>query len=208
MNLLEEYCKNCGSKIDETQDFCPECGTKIPKKKFCQNCGSEIENSLNFCENCGTSINNVPKMKISKKQITIILLAIVIIVAIIASVALFSNFGKQIVEIEGMKYSIPADFKYDASKYNKETYEGITTVQKYWYKDNNYIEFNVMYSDSSNYDPQSRLEEIGDIHTSYMGKEGYYNELSNSYAFTFVENNRAYITFTTDPNLFKEIEVV
>lgn len=205
---MENHCENCGAQIDEKHDFCPECGTKIPKKKFCQNCGSEIENSLNFCENCGTPINNATNRKISTKQIAIILLAIAIILIIVTSVALYGNFGKQIVEVADMKFTIPADFKYDSSKSNEETYNGITTVEKCWYKDNDYIKFHIMYSDDPEFNAKSRIEPISDFHTSYMGKEGYYTELTDSYAFGFVENNKLYVTFTTDSDLFKEIEAI
>ena len=71
----ENYCSNCGSKLDTDSVFCPDCGNKLERdlnacpecgtrlKKdsiFCPGCGyklKEADSKTKFCENCGEKIN-------------------------------------------------------------------------------------------------------------------------------------------------------
>lgn len=50
----ENYCSNCGSKIDEDSMFCPECGSNLKKDlNFCPECGNKLKKESIYCVNCG-----------------------------------------------------------------------------------------------------------------------------------------------------------
>ena len=51
---MEEYCKNCGTKISADDEFCPDCGAEIRKDTItCKNCGRKLHRDVKFCPDCG-----------------------------------------------------------------------------------------------------------------------------------------------------------
>ena len=52
--IENEFCENCGAKINKEAEFCEECGKKIAKvKETCTNCGYKFERNGKFCPKCG-----------------------------------------------------------------------------------------------------------------------------------------------------------
>lgn len=85
---MENYCKNCGAKLDSDDEFCPDCGSKTDKINFCPNCGAKLANSVNFCESCGNKIN---KRSFTLDNAKIILVLLGFIVATLACLTLFAG---------------------------------------------------------------------------------------------------------------------
>ena len=55
VQLTQEFCDNCGAKLNEGADFCEECGAKvINSNKTCAGCGYVFERDSKFCPKCGT----------------------------------------------------------------------------------------------------------------------------------------------------------
>lgn len=46
----------CECGTENTGKFCTECGKERPSQNFCPNCGHKIENKAKFCENCGHNL--------------------------------------------------------------------------------------------------------------------------------------------------------
>ena len=47
------YCDNCGTKIESGQKFCDNCGNSLDNLKSCYNCGYIFKKNSKFCPNCG-----------------------------------------------------------------------------------------------------------------------------------------------------------
>lgn len=53
-----EYCKNCGTKLEEGEVFCHNCGTKRGSAfVICKKCGSKNEGYKKFCSACGFKLD-------------------------------------------------------------------------------------------------------------------------------------------------------
>lgn len=52
-NAQQEFCENCGAKINNDSTFCEECGTELVKNKVCSKCGHKFERPGKFCPKCG-----------------------------------------------------------------------------------------------------------------------------------------------------------
>lgn len=52
-NTQQNFCENCGSKVNIGAAFCEECGFELQKRNACKNCGYAFENQGKFCPNCG-----------------------------------------------------------------------------------------------------------------------------------------------------------
>lgn len=53
-----EYCKNCGTKLEEGETFCHNCGTKRGSAfVVCKKCGHKNEGFKKFCSNCGYKLD-------------------------------------------------------------------------------------------------------------------------------------------------------
>ena len=51
---VQNFCENCGAKLNADAAFCEECGSPIQKKNSCKNCGYIFERQGKFCPKCGT----------------------------------------------------------------------------------------------------------------------------------------------------------
>lgn len=53
--VSDDFCENCGIKLNADSVFCEECGKSVAKKNdVCANCGYHFEHPGNFCPKCGT----------------------------------------------------------------------------------------------------------------------------------------------------------
>jgi membrane protease subunit (stomatin/prohibitin family) len=51
---IQNFCENCGVKLNADAAFCEECGSPIQKMNGCKNCGYIFERQGKFCPKCGT----------------------------------------------------------------------------------------------------------------------------------------------------------
>lgn len=48
-------CKKCGCELNSDDQFCPNCGSKVEQTIKCIVCGADIEPDSVFCQECGSS---------------------------------------------------------------------------------------------------------------------------------------------------------
>ena len=214
---MEKYCKNCGANIGEEEEFCPDCGKEIPNSKpairYCPNCGERIVRGENFCKGCGTKIR-MPKKEtasfLDKHKTTIIVVAVIVAIAAVAigAYSLLSPTASQEVHVDTIKFNIPEQFTIDDKLTVDETDDGIKYVSKYWEHDEDFIQIDVMYSVTGNANANYVADYMSGDKANMMGQDGYYDELSDAYAFSFVKDNKLISIYTSDLSLFDEIEAL
>lgn len=65
-----------------------------------------------------------------------------------------------------------------------------------------------MYPTSSSVDAHDILKEVGGENRNIMGYDGYYEDLSDAYAFSFVKDNKMVTVYSSSPDIFGSVEVV
>jgi hypothetical protein len=65
-----------------------------------------------------------------------------------------------------------------------------------------------MYTTSYNVDQNEVAKEVGGESRSMMGYNGYYNDLSDTYSFSFVKDNKLITVYTSNEDLFNQISVL
>ena len=51
---IQNFCENCGAKLNIDALFCEECGSPVHNDNNCKNCGYVFERKGKFCPKCGT----------------------------------------------------------------------------------------------------------------------------------------------------------
>lgn len=49
----ENYCDNCGAKLEPNQKFCDNCGKEVNKEEICPYCSYKFKKASKYCPNCG-----------------------------------------------------------------------------------------------------------------------------------------------------------
>lgn len=49
----ENYCDNCGAKLEPNQKFCDNCGKEVNKEDICPYCSYKFKKASKYCPNCG-----------------------------------------------------------------------------------------------------------------------------------------------------------
>lgn len=49
----DNYCDNCGAKLEPNQKFCDNCGKEVNKEEICQYCSYKFKKASKYCPNCG-----------------------------------------------------------------------------------------------------------------------------------------------------------
>lgn len=202
---MPNYCKNCGAKITEDTLFCPDC-EKPTKKGICPNCGNDIKNEK-FCASCGHTLK---VGFIQKNKTMLILIAVAIVLAVVGlAVATLPYLSEpQTVQVDTINFTIPGRFTEDTTYALNENDEGIQTTSRFWQRGDEFIEIDVMYSTGIEVDADEINRHLGGSEETMFGYIGYYNELEDAYAFSFVKDNKLCIVQTNNDNLFSEIEVL
>ena len=217
MRKLEKYCKNCGARIDDSDQFCPDCGKVIGNAthpiRHCPNCGERITGEEHFCKSCGFKLMEVANEKpgfLNRHKNLIIVAAAIAVIAVVAvgAISIFAPIGDQQVDVDSFTFSIPQDFEVDDDLTVNESEDGISYVSKYMQNGNDSIQIDVMYSQSDIVDANDVLNVMDGDAQSMMGYDGYFEEYSDAYAFTFVKDNKIITVYTTDYDLFDQIEVL
>ena len=194
---MAKFCKNCGAYISENDVFCTDCGKST--LKTCPKCREQLTAHSKFCPNCGYEI------KSSKLPIIIAALVVIAIVAAIA-ISPITITSMQEVQVDTFTFNIPDNFEEDPASIIDENDNGIITKSKCWNDSTDFIEIEVLYSKNSkinleNANMEGRAENL-------FGYDGYYNEFSDAYSFSFVDNNKLCTVYTSNPDLLTEIELV
>ena len=221
---MEEFCENCGAKIDDDDCFCPDCGRKlekhetIPAINYCRDCGNKISPEEDFCSECGASLRRpqrqTDKSLFERFKIPIVIALIVVIVIIAAAIFLSMHESEPIelspvqVPVGAQIFEIPGRFAINSSLPNTQSEGGVFSTYQTFSDGYDFIYIGVL---SSGYaaDLDSVAASVGGVKKHMMGYDGYYseNDLSD-YTFTFVANGRVCIVGTTSPYLFDEIKVL
>ena len=194
---MVKFCKNCGAYISVNDAFCTDCGKST--LKTCPKCREQLTAHSKFCPNCGYEI------KSSRLPIIIAALAAI---AIVAAIAIFpiTITSMQEVQVDTFSFNIPNNFEKDPASIIDENNNGIITKSKCWNDSADFIQIEVLYSKNSkinleNANMEGRAENL-------FGYDGYYNEFSDAYSFSFVDNNKLCTVYTSNPDLLTEIELV
>ena len=182
---MTKFCKNCGAYISENDAFCTDCG----------------KSTLKTCPNCGYEI------KSSRLPIIIAALAVIAIVAAIV-ISPITITSMQEVQVDTFTFNIPDNFEEDPASIIDENDNGIITKSKCWNDSTDFIEIEVLYSKNPKTDMENVNAKMGGQEENLIGHNGYYNEFSDAYSFSFVDNNKLCTVYTSNPDLLTEIELV
>lgn len=196
---MAKFCKNCGAYISENDAFCTDCGKST--LKTCPKCREQLTAHSKFCPNCGYEI------KSSRLPIIIVALAVI---AIVAAIAIFpiTITSMQEVQVDTFSFNIPNNFEKDPASIIDENNNGIITKSKCWNDSTDFIEIEVLYSKNPKTDMENVNAKMGGQEENLIGHNGYYNEFSDAYSFSFVDNNKLCTVYTSNPDLLTEIELV
>ena len=210
---MAKFCKNCGAYVDDISQFCPDCGKQVNQEiiRYCPNCGEKLTLNEYFCRNCGLKLKEPKKESfLEKHKSLVIVFAVIAVIAVIAVGAMFmiSPVGNQEVQVDTISFTIPGDYEAVEDLFSDETQDGVRYVSKYWDNYDGYIQIDVMYPTSSSVDAYDILKEVGGEKRNIMGYDGYYEDLSDAYAFSFVKDNKMVTVYSSSPDIFDSVEVV
>lgn len=178
--------------------------------RYCPNCGEVIDHDEKYCRNCGVELKK-PKVEtesmLEKYKTPIMIVAVILAVAVVAFGA-YSALGagqSQEVQIDSLSFSIPDNFEEDTHLKVDDNDSGLIYKSKFWQSNEDYIQIDVMYAEQY-VDAAEIADEMGGEKATMIGHDGYYNELDDAYAFTFVETNKLVTVYVSDYNLFDEIK--
>ena len=140
----------------------------------------------------------------------IIAVAAIIVIGVVAvgAVSIFLPAGGQQVDVDSFTFNVPQDFTVDEDMSVDETDNGIVYVSKFMQNDEDTIQIDVMFAESDLVDANDVLNVMDGDAQSMMGYDGYFEEYSDAYAFSFVKDNKLVTVYTTSYDLFDEIEVL
>ena len=210
---MQKFCKNCGAYVGETTRFCPDCGREVQNNsiRYCPHCGAELVENEYFCKNCGTKLKEPKKESLldrHKIPIIIVLVIAVIGVIVLGATSMMLPYGSQEVQVDTFSFEIPEDFVLNEDLSSSENTAGLQYVTGYWDNYGDYIQIDVMYTTLYNVDQNEVAKEVGGESRSMMGYNGYYNDLSDTYSFSFVKDNKLITVYTSNEDLFNQISVL
>ncbi len=221
---MENICENCGAKLKEGAKFCQECGSAVTASaeddelNFCPNCGKKLTSGEEFCNECGININNPePKSFIENNKIPLLIIGVVGIIVLTLLIAVSIphtsesydyDVGTQTVEVDNIDFKIPGDYVLIPSSIDYD-YENFVSSYSHTYTngDEN-ISIGTVSSTMSGLSAQENVDSLGGVPKTMYGYDGYYNELSDGYAFIFAINNKVCIISASSPYVLDEIEVL
>ncbi len=210
---MAKFCKNCGAYLNETSAFCPDCGRPNHQnvKRQCHNCGCEVLQNENFCRNCGAKIKEPQKESFLEKYKTPIIVIVVLVVMAIITVGaliMIGPVGSQDVQVDTFSFSIPEGYELNEDLSINESDGKDRLVSRFWQNSDDFIQIDVSYSTGGNVDQNKVARDLGGNKTSMMGYDGYYEEISDAYSFTFVKDNKLITVYTSTADLLDEIELL
>ena len=178
--------------------------------RYCPNCGEAIDHDEKYCRNCGVELKKpkVEKESVLEKYKTPILIAAVILAVAVVAFGAYNALGagqSQEVQIDSLSFSIPDNFEEDTHLKVDDNDSGLIYKSKFWQSNEDYIQIDVMYAEQY-VDAAEIADEMGGKKATMIGHDGYYNELDDAYAFTFVETNKLVTVYVSDYNLLDEIQ--
>lgn len=88
--MATKICSHCGASLEEESVFCTACGQKQEEASaaptlLCKSCSSPLDDPAAPCPDCGFYESTAAKPKVNKKVLLIGALAVVLIIAALAS---------------------------------------------------------------------------------------------------------------------------
>ena len=116
--------------------------------------------------------------------------------------------GSQDVQVDTFSFSIPEGYELNEDLSINESDGKDRLVSRFWQNSDDFIQIDVSYSTGGNVDQNKVARDLGGNKTSMMGYDGYYEEISDAYSFTFVKDNKLITVYTSTADLLDEIELL
>lgn len=220
-----KFCQDCGNPVENAKQTEEPVETSPEDKNFCPNCGRQLTEEEEFCQDCGTDINNPqvatpePQEKsfFEENKIPIIIVGVVAVVVLflllMASMPQESesydyDFGTQTVDVGGVDFSIPGNFRLDPGSIDYDYENGLSTYSQQYISGDERISLTVMYSPGVYVDASAVNDQSGGIKKTMYGYDGYYNELTDGYMFSFAIDNKLCMVTTSSPYIHDQIDVL
>ena len=166
-------CPDCGAELKKDSTFCSECGRKLKEKesktKFCQHCGEKIDANAEICPHCGVRLKNpladtansalnrfqngvdeganVLRKYLTLKNITIVVLVIIIFALIIKAPAIIDYFTPY-KQVDSSYIANPVPYEkvqFDAEYVGHTSWNSGLFVYYYWITDNDVLKVDDQY---------------------------------------------------------------
>ncbi|WP_407374614.1 zinc ribbon domain-containing protein [Methanobrevibacter sp.] len=172
--------------------------------RYCEKCGVKLKENAQFCQNCGAE---VPK-KTNFKRYGIIIIAVIIIAAALASSALFLN-QTQVVKVDNVEFELPSDYVNDPSRTEVSYDENVKSSAMGWSNDKHYIEIGVTRTPGEGINSKEVASSLGGSPTKMFGYDGYYQKYDEkSYSFIFGLKDEVCMIYVSDYEAFEDVKVL
>nr|WP_294998513.1 zinc ribbon domain-containing protein [uncultured Methanobrevibacter sp.] len=174
--------------------------------EYCRKCGEALKDDALFCANCGEEVPD-RRNGFSKKYIVLIAVAL-IIVAIAASSFLIMNHS-QTVEVDNVKFELPADYVKEPSRTNVSFDGNVKSSAMGWSNDKNYIEIGITKTPGSGFNSEEVSASLGGTPTKMFGYYGYLLEYENEgYAFIFGLKDEVCMVYVNNYDAFDDVKLI
>ena len=175
-------------------------------EKYCRNCGEKLKEKDTFCPNCGLKAVNPEYGFFTKYKKHLI---IIIILAVILCCVFFLMPKTQVVEVDNVKFEIPADYVSEPSRTEVNYDDNVKSTSMGWSNDKNYIELGVTRTPGKGINSQDVAAKVGGSPTKLLGHSGYYQKYDDeSYSFVFGMKDKVCMVYVSDHDAFNDIKVL
>lgn len=175
-------------------------------EKYCRNCGEKLKQKDTFCPNCGVKAITPQYGFLTRYKKSLIIL---IIIDIIAGAVFLLMPHTQIVEVDNVKFEIPADYVSQPSR-TDISYDGnVKSSAMGWSNGKNYIEIGVTRTPGNGINSQKVAEKVGGSPTTLLGHSGYYQKYDDeSYSFVFGMKDKVCMVYVSNHDAFNDVKVI
>lgn len=172
-------------------------------ENYCRNCGEKLKENQQFCAKCGKEVN--PGF-FNKKTVILIL----IIAAIIAAgCGILIQPSTQIVEVDNVKFEIPADYVNEPSRTEVSYDENVKSSAMGWSNNENYIEIGITRTPGAGINGNEIAASLGGTPTKMYGYTGYYLDYElEGHAFVFGMKDKVCMIYVSDYDAFDDVKVI
>ena len=174
--------------------------------EYCRKCGEALKEDAIFCANCGERVPNKRK-GFSRNHLILIVIAVIAVVAI-ASNFLISN-QNQTVRVEDVSFELPPDYVKEPSRTDVNYDGNVKSSAMGWSNDKNYIEIGVTNTPGSGINSEEVASTLGGSPTKMFGYSGYLLDYGNEgYAFVFGLRDEVCMIYVDHYEAFDDVKVI